>query len=281
MDREPDATVRPVRPLSTLQFVEKDLFFARDDARTTVADFYEHGPRPDAGPNLNRRIVAGVANNVFDQVQDNLLDQQRIERNLRNVLRKVQHDLATLELSVEAAQSGGYDLLELLRILRDRGASCFEAGEVQKPADEPAEPTGFASHHEREGSLIAWRDPFLAKGGACPDERSERRPQIVGQGAENDASLAFNLGQTPRAKSLPAQSLGDYPCHGGSDEHGRERQRVSHVRDRKASHGRYEEKVENEAASDHGRDGGSDAEPRGHDQNPQRKDQEEGGCVKK
>ena len=93
--------------------------------------------------------------------------------------------------------------------------------------------------------------------------------------------MAFELGQTSRALGLTAELLCDEPGYRGHDQHGRERPRIGHVRNREAAHWRYEEKVKNEPASSHRHYGGPDAEGRRYHEHPERKDQDESGRVKK
>jgi hypothetical protein len=76
-----------------------------------------------------------MANDVFHEIDDDLLDKQRVEWDRRKLCRHGDDDAAALQLGLEAAQSSSNDFLERLRVLHVRGACSFESRQIQKPTD--------------------------------------------------------------------------------------------------------------------------------------------------
>ena len=115
-----------------------------------------------------------MPNDVFHEIDDDLLDEDGIERGQRNLSRNLRSDAPSDELSLEAGQSGSDHFVDGLGLL-SMGASGFHACELEKTIHESTEAQRLAGHKARELVAFARLELVLAQRNARADEGGEGR----------------------------------------------------------------------------------------------------------
>ena len=125
---------------------------------------------------VDRAGLGSVLDRVVEQVDENLLDEQGIERHQRQVGRQVDVDTALAQVLLDARQRAPDDLLQGVPVLADADAAGLEARHLEEVVHEPVQAIGLLL--DRLGQL----PPRAASSSASWSTRALADPVIVASG---------------------------------------------------------------------------------------------------
>ena len=195
-DREPEADPAALTLVHAIEFLEDALDVGLVDPRAAIGnldlDLALQGSRSD----VDRAARGGVLDGVLDEVDEHLLDQDRVEGHERQIARDAGADGSAPQPVVEPVEGGADDLLERLRLLLDLERARVEAGHVEQVANEAVQPERLlVRRHDQRAALR------FVGGSAVPEERAhgaghdgEGGSEVVRHRAEKGVSKLLRLG---------------------------------------------------------------------------------------
>ena len=132
-DGEPEtgSAVVALGLLSTEKSLEHLLLLVRSDAGASVPHLERHLFVVHADPDADGRAARGVAQHVFEQVHQHLLDEDGVDQNQRQVLGHIDFDRKPIEAARKARQNAEHQVVEGLWRASQLHSSAFEARDAQ------------------------------------------------------------------------------------------------------------------------------------------------------
>ena len=192
-DGQPEPGAGPGGDLAAArEHVEQCAAVAGGEAGAAIAN-----PDGDAvvecfGGDLDRRACRCELGGVLQQVAENALEQDGVELQQRQVGGQPDADGVVGQCAAEKLDAGADDFLEWLPFAAQRDLAGVEAGHVEQVADQSGKACGLLVHRlrrfqRRPGQRRADQRQRVGE----PDQRRQRRPQVVRQGGEDRTAQAF------------------------------------------------------------------------------------------
>jgi hypothetical protein len=201
-DGQPEPHPADAHVRSAVKFLEDPLERLSGQPGPPVGHLDLDAPGQGARRDLDRGIRGGIFGRILQQVHEDLLDQDRVDRQERQVRRQRDVDRPRAEARLEPAQGRADHLLERHPLALDLQRARLQPGHVEQVPDQALQALGLlADGLEQIGPLDRrQRRAVVAQRRGRAGDGGQRRAQIVGDGAEERA----------------AHLLGAGPQHGGA-----------------------------------------------------------------
>ena len=147
---EPHAAVVAGRARSSVVPLEYPLLFPRWNPGSPVSYLDDDVIVLRKDRDLDRRPLRGMADDVLDEIDDDLFDQDRIERGQRNLFRRVGPDGTNAELPFEMTQRSADRLVDGLRSWLGVQAARFESRQLEQMTHQAIEARSLRGYDTRE-----------------------------------------------------------------------------------------------------------------------------------
>src|SRR5579863_2187021 len=196
-DRQAEADSSLPGRSRSVELVKDQLLFALRYSRPAIRDLEENGPIDLGSGEVDRALRRGVFQGILEQVDQDLLYQNAVDQDRRELRRKVGRYRTGLQSCLDPLERGCGHLLQGVSLLLEADRPGLQAGHVEQVFDLEIQPARFIKDGANQFLARCGADDVLrfqqAARGAR--DRGQRGPQIVGNRAQNHVahSLGFSL----------------------------------------------------------------------------------------